>query len=140
MSKGAALAVKIVISVLLVGGGLTYLIVTSFGESMIYYKTVDELLGERARFEGQPIRVNGLLVEGSVQQKPGTDEYRFELSKNTSRLQISYSGILPDSMTPGRELVVEGVLEPGGTSFAASEILTKCPSKYEDVARSKGGS
>jgi cytochrome c-type biogenesis protein CcmE len=139
MSKGAALAVKIAISVLLVGGALTYLVVSSFGESMIYYKTVGELVAERSRFEGQPIRVNGLLVEGSVKQQPGTDHYRFVLSKNTTELEVSYTGILPDSMAPGRELVVEGVLQPGGNRFAASEILTKCPSKYEDVAKAKGG-
>lgn len=139
MSKTTSTAIKIVISVLLVGGALTYLITTSFGESMIYYKTVDELFAERARFTGQPVRVNGLLLEGSVQQKPGTDEYRFTMVKNAERLEVSYTGILPDSMAPGRELVIEGVLQPEGRQFAASEILTKCPSKYEDVAKAKGG-
>jgi cytochrome c-type biogenesis protein CcmE len=132
-------AIKIIATVLVVGGAAAYLLASSFGESMVYYKTVDELLRERARFEGTPIRVNGLLVEGSVARKPDTDEYRFVLSKNGAQIAVTYRGILPDTMLPGRELVVEGALLPGGDELAATEILTKCPSKYEGVAKSKGG-
>lgn len=131
--------IKILVTVIIVGGGLGYLVASSFGESMVYYKTVEELFVERARFEGEPVRVNGLLVEGSIQQKPGTDQFRFKLSKNGKILEIAYSGILPDTMKPGRELVVQGVIVKGEDLFEASEILTKCPSKYEDVAKSKGG-
>ena len=134
-----ATIIKILVTVLLVGGALTYLIATSFDESMVYYKTVEEVLDERARFEGEPVRINGLLVEGSVKHKPGTDEFRFTLSKNGKIIEVAYSGILPDSMEPGRELVVQGTLEKGSDCLNASEILTKCPSKYEDVAKSKGG-
>ena len=104
---------------------------------MVYYKTVDELLTDRARQEGRPIRVNGLLVEGSVARRPGTDEFRFALAKNGATIAVTYRGILPETMLPGRELVVEGVLAKGADEFAASEILTKCPSKYESVAKSK---
>ena len=131
--------IKILVTVLLVGGALTYLIMSSFDQSMVYYKTVEEVLTERSRFEGEPVRINGLLVEGSVKQKPGTDEFRFNLSKNGKTIEVAYSGILPDSMEPGRELVVQGTLEKGTNRLEASEILTKCPSKYEDVAKSKGG-
>ena len=131
--------IKILVTVLIVGGGIGYLVASSFGESMVYYKTVEELLGERARFEGTPVRVNGLLVDGSIKQKPDTDQFRFKLSKNGKILEIAYSGILPDTMKPGRELVVQGVLANGEDLLEASEILTKCPSKYEDVAKSKGG-
>jgi cytochrome c-type biogenesis protein CcmE len=133
------LALQILASVLVVGGGLAWLVFGSDdGESMVYYKTVDELLAERARFESKPIRVNGLLAPDSVRNRPGTDRFRFDLTKNGARLAVEYAGILPDSMLPGRELVVHGVLQPGADLLLASEILTKCPSKYEEVARSRG--
>lgn len=132
------LALQIAASLLVVGGGLTWLLLgAGDGDAMVYYKTVDELLAERARFEGGPVRVNGLLVEGSVRARPGTDEFRFDLAKNGARLAVEYAGILPDSMLPGRELVVQGVLRPGADLLLASEILTKCPSKYEEEARSR---
>jgi cytochrome c-type biogenesis protein CcmE len=133
--------IAIVATVLVVGSVFVYLLLSSFeGDSMVYYKTVDELLADRARLESRPIRINGLLVDGSIQRKPGTDEYRFSLSKNGAQLAVTYRGILPETMLPGRELVVEGALAAGGNDFAATEILTKCPSKYESVAKSKAKS
>jgi len=130
--------IAIVATVLVVGGVFVYLLVSSFsGDSMVYYKTVDELLADRARLENRPIRINGLLVDGSISRRPGTDEYRFTLTKNGAQLAVTYRGILPETMLPGREIVVEGALKPGGNEFAATEILTKCPSKYESVAKSK---
>jgi cytochrome c-type biogenesis protein CcmE len=135
----AATVIKIVVTVVLVGGALAYLVLSSFDRSMVYYKTVAEVLAERARFEREPVRVNGLLVDGSIRQRPGTDEFRFTLSKAGKTLEVEYSGILPDSMEPGRELVIQGTLVGGTDRFHASEILTKCPSKYEDVAKAKGG-
>ena len=131
-------ALQIVLIAVVVGGAAIYLLVSSFGGGgMVYYKTVDELLAERARFESRPVRINGLLVDGSVERRPGTDEYRFALAKNGERITVTYRGVLPETMLPGREIVVEGALVPGRDDFAATEILTKCPSKYESVAKSK---
>jgi len=136
----SAKIIKVIITVMIVGGALTYLVLSSFGEgAIVYYKTVDELLSERADFEGNVVKVNGLLVDGSIQQKPGTDQFKFTLSKNGKELLITYSGILPDTMKPGRELVVQGILQSGTDRLIASEILTKCPSKYENKAKMKGG-
>jgi len=131
-------AIAIAATAVVVGGAVAYLLFSSLeGGGMVYYVTVDELLAQRARREGKPIRVNGLLVDGSVARRTGTDEYRFSLAKNGRKIEVTYRGILPDTMLPGREIVVEGVLRPGSDDFAASEILTKCPSKYEAVAKSR---
>ena len=132
-------ALRIIAAVVIVGGAAAYLLASGLGDSMVYYKTVDELLAERARFEGRPIRVNGLLVEGSIARRPGADEFRFRLRKNGRELAVTYGGILPDNMIPGVEIVVEGALRPGADEFDGTEILTKCPSKYESVAKAKGG-
>jgi cytochrome c-type biogenesis protein CcmE len=126
------------VSAIVVIGAVAYLMFTSFGESMVYYKTVDELLSETDRFEGKPVRINGVLVTGSLRHDPRNDEYRFGMSKQGQTLDVSYRGVLPDSMQDGQELVVHGVLNPSDRLFVASEILTKCPSKYEAEAKSKG--
>ena len=123
--------VSIALTVILVVGAIGYLLMSSFDDTMIYYKTVDELLGEKSRFEGKTVRINGKLVPQSVRQKPGTNQFRFQLSKQGQVLEVAYAGILPDAMQDGRELVVQGILQPASTLFMASEILTKCPSKHE---------
>ena len=125
---------KIGLTVVLFLGAVVYLIASSFGETMVYYKTVDELLDNTAKYAGTPIRINGVLVPGSLMQKPGTDEYRFQMSKRGKVMDVSYSGIVPDSMEEGRDLIVQGELNSQSSMFEATEILTKCPSKYEAKA------
>ncbi len=132
---GTQKALAITASIAAVVGALGYLLVSGFGESIIYYKTVDELLAEPGKWTERPVRINGNLVPGSIRQRPGTDQYRFALSKRGQRVEIAYTGILPDAMQEDRDLVVHGTWQPQGELFAASEILTKCPSKYEDQAR-----
>ena len=50
-------------------------------------------------------------------------------------MDVSYEGVLPDTMQEGQELVVHGVYDGVAKTFRAKEILTKCPSKYEAKAK-----
>ncbi len=136
--KKKSKTVPVVVTIVIVVGAIAYLMFSSFGESMIYYKTVNELLAEPARFTDRPVRVNGVVMAGSVKQKPGTNQYRFEISKRDKVLEVEYAGILPDAMQPGREIVIQGVLQTDHRRFIASEILTKCPSKHEAKAEAAG--
>ncbi len=103
---------------------------------MVYYKTVDELLNDTGRFAGQSIRVNGALVPDSLRQKPGTDQYRFKVSKRGKIMEVAYAGVLPDAMGDGQDVIVHGIFSEKKNIFSATEILTKCPSKYEAKAQS----
>ena len=73
---------KIVITLLLLAAAVTYFALSNFGDSMIYYKTVDELIAEQDRFKGKLVHLNGVLEEGSLSKKPGTDQFRFRMIKN----------------------------------------------------------
>jgi cytochrome c-type biogenesis protein CcmE len=126
---------KVVLSAVLVVGAIGYLVVSSFGKTMVYYKTVDELLNDTSKYSGTPIRINGVLVPESLMQKPGTHQYRFQMSKRGKVLDVSYLGIVPDSMEDGRDLIVQGEFNVQAGLFDATEILTKCPSKYEAKAQ-----
>ena len=121
-------------SIGIVVGAAVYLLVSGFDDTVVYYKTVDELMAAPERFETRPVRINGRLVPGSVQVKPDTREYRFKLIKRQKQLTVAFSGILPDTMQEGQDLVVQGVYDVSRRLFIASEVLTKCPSKYEAEA------
>ena len=128
---------KIVTTVMTVIGALgaaVYLVFSGFDNTVVYYKTVDELLTNTDRFVNRPVRVNGRLVPHSVQVKPGTSQYRFELEKRHKTVLVTYNGILPDTLSEGQDLVVQGTYDPVGHAFNATEVLTKCPSKYEAEA------
>ena len=124
-----------IFSILAIVGAVVYLLVSGFDDTVVYYKTVPELLADPGRFASRPVRINGLLVAGSLRAKPGTNEFRFQLSKRDAKLDVSYEGVLPDTMQEGQELVVHGVYDSGSKTFRAQEILTKCPSKYEAQAK-----
>ncbi len=119
------------LSGLLAIGAVVYLSVSGFDDTVVYYKTVNEIMENPAGFADRPVRVNGILVEGSVKAKTGSNEYRFKLIKQNSIMEVSYKGILPDTMREGFELLVQGVFNTNSNLFVANEILTKCPSKYE---------
>ena len=48
-----------------------------------------------------------------------------------ARLPVRYKGVKPDMFQTGADVIVEGRLEPDGV-FAASVLMTSCPSKYQE--------
>ena len=58
---------------------------------------------------------------------------RFKIADDSGNLAVIYNGPRPDMLRDGSEAVVEGrYIE--GESFEASNLLLKCPSKYEGEA------
>jgi len=45
-------------------------------------------------------------------------------------ISVLYYGIKPDTLQPGRDVILEGSFGPEKV-FTASTLLTQCPSKYE---------
>jgi cytochrome c-type biogenesis protein CcmE len=128
--------VKIIVSVLVVGGGLGYLLYSTAGSAFEYYKHVDEVTGARASWQGKPMQLHGFVVPGSIQKRFDKDhgrlEYRFRETNCGQDLDVYYAGVVPDTFKDGAEVVVKGTLE--GDSFHSTEVMAKCPSKYQATA------
>ena len=50
-------------------------------------------------------------------------------------IEVTYNGIKPDTLQPGRDVILEGNYKKG--VFYASSLLTQCPSKYEPPSMSE---
>ncbi|HEX9940118.1 MAG TPA: cytochrome c maturation protein CcmE [Longimicrobium sp.] len=118
-------------------GVVGYLMVTGMRDSMTYFLTPAELAtrvsANPAFAEEAGVRVGGRVVPGSVSFDQKTLDLRFTLvDTETGRTSfpVHYNGPLPDTFQEGRDVVVEGNYRPGGT-FQASNVLTKCGSRYE---------
>lgn len=122
--------VKVVASVLIVGGGLSYLLVSSAKDGLEYYKQVDEVAADPERWTGPNLKMGGHVRAGSIFNKPGTLEYVFTVEKDDAAIDVQYTGTVPDTFKEGSEVVVAGRLTPEGR-FEAEEVVAKCPSKYE---------
>jgi len=111
---------------------ISYLGYTGFKSSATYYYTVSEFTEQRGAVNGENVRVNGQVVDGSIEKNITERTLRFNIIdlEGKDSLSVVYQGIVPDAFKAGREVVVEGNLISSGV-FEANNILTKCPSKYE---------
>ncbi|MCC6667487.1 MAG: cytochrome c maturation protein CcmE [Polyangiaceae bacterium] len=133
----------LVAALLVMGGGILALVLTSFKQSAVYSKGVDELIAEKERIAGRNVRVTGNLVKGTLKRRDEPCEYRFSVSKNEKSLDVRYAQcVVPDTFrdVPGMdvEVTAEGKLTSEG-HFEANQIMAKCPSKYEMKDRAQKG-
>jgi cytochrome c-type biogenesis protein CcmE len=110
--------------------GLLILITQGFKGNMVYSITVSELVeGEGGgRLDG--LRVQGNVVEGTIDHRPADSYLHFVMTDGTTQVPVTYHGMVPDTFGEMGEVTVEGSYKPGG-DFEATFLMAKCPSKYE---------
>jgi len=78
---------------------------------------------------GQPIRVGGMVVEGSVKRSQDSLRVQFDMTDHQATVTAVYVGILPDLFDEGQGVVTAGVLDENGV-LQASEVLAKHDENY----------
>ena len=78
---------------------------------------------------GKPIRVGGMVREGSVQRSDGSLAVRFVITDYEADVTVQYEGILPDLFDEGQGAVASGQLNEEGV-LLASEVLAKHDENY----------
>jgi cytochrome c-type biogenesis protein CcmE len=107
-----------------------YLIYTGIRDTMTFYLTVPEVLAGPVETQSEIIRVGGNVFPDSVKWNSRDLKLFFKIGDKNANLEVNYSGVVPDSFKPGREVVLEGKYEGNG-KFIAKTIMPKCASKYE---------
>jgi cytochrome c-type biogenesis protein CcmE len=121
---------KILLSVAVAGGALVALLWATVSSGAEYYKYVDEVAQDPDPWRGKRLQIHGHVAPGSIQRRKGTLDYRFTVERNGRSMIVEYSGIVPDTFKDQSEVVVKGRLRPDG-GFQGTEVMAKCPSKYE---------
>jgi cytochrome c-type biogenesis protein CcmE len=124
-------AAKIGATTLVLATVFGVLLYTTLGESMQYYKYVDEVMVSPEQWTGKKLQVHGFVVPGSIGKKRDRLEYQFDIQRNGKTLRAYYNGIVPDTFKADSEVVLTGELTPNG--FVAHDMTAKCPSKYEEA-------
>lgn len=137
MSKG----VQIAVGALLVAGLLGWYASSRIeGGSFVYYQTLEEF---RAAGDAGAVRVHGYVAPGSIERDVEAKVVRFAVQNDPPHAGGSAEGALrvvyanletPDLFKDGAEVVVEGGLQRGSAEFHATNVLAKCPSKFEAKA------
>lgn len=129
--------------------GILTLVFSSGDDAVVYSYQVDELKAQAAELGDRQVRVQGMLVSGTLTRRDEPCEYRFMLQKagdkNGEPLKVQYPQcVVPDTFRDVKgvevEVTAEGRLAPDG-HLEASTIFAKCPSKYEmrETANEMGG-
>ncbi|MFQ6051500.1 MAG: cytochrome c maturation protein CcmE [Candidatus Hydrothermarchaeota archaeon] len=93
-----------------------------------FYLTVSQVSANSDKYLNHEVRVVGDILEGTLTWIPKT--LKFTLSDGKSSLNVTYKGDLPVDIGEGKRVVVTGILD-SKTHVTASQILVKCPTKYE---------
>ena len=119
---------------------VAYLVMMGLQGSTVYFLTVSELQARGTAAQNQILRVSGTLIPGSLQRDTDGLSVHFLIADPaaTTPLTVTYrGGQVPDTMSDTSanniEIVAEGKLNAAGT-FAATDVLAKCPSRLEDAS------
>jgi cytochrome c-type biogenesis protein CcmE len=136
---GAAIAIALAMG----AAAISALVLLGMQDKAIYSKPVDELLAQKTKFMGRPVRAEGTLVHSTLVKRDSPCEYRFSIAKNGVELPVRFAQcVVPDTFrdVPDMDVgvTVEGELQANDT-FDATSVLAKCPSKYDMQQRKQRG-
>ncbi len=118
---------------LALASGVGFLLSGVGGDAFVYSRTVLEVTSDPAAFLGREIRVEGDLVPGSIVFREEPCEWRFAIQSEGAQLSVRFSHcVVPDTFRDGFGISVVALGELGEDQvFEASELVPRCPSKYE---------
>ena len=122
-------ALRAVISAVILVTATTLVLYATVSSGAQYYKHVDEVMVSPEAWYGKGMQLHGFVVNDSIEKRRDSLDYRFKLRTGDHAVLASYTGIVPDTFKDGAELVLTGQLGPNG--FQATDMMAKCPSKYE---------
>jgi len=154
-SHTSGMRIKIITGSLLVVAAILYLVISSTQANAQYFLTVDEVLSRGDSFKGKSIRISGVVLGKTIRYDPQTELLTFSIAHISGdnqevekagglaavlhaaandparqTIKIVYKGIRPDLLKDESQAILSGVLNSDG-SFNASEILLKCPTRYD---------
>lgn len=107
-----------------------YLLYLSFGSSVSYYVTVSEFYDRETELQDINLRMAGKVMESSVGWNAEDIKLSFTITEGGKNMPVIYHGAQPSGFNEGSSILVEGKYEAEGI-FRASQLILKCPSKYE---------
>ena len=123
-------AVRLAICSLILVGATAYMAYLGASSGWTYYVTVDECLEQLDALKGSRVRVSGTVAEGSLVVARDRRSATFRIAGQAGSMAVRCRGFVPETLTEGRPVVVEGQINRGGT-IEATQVLTRCASKYE---------
>jgi cytochrome c-type biogenesis protein CcmE len=136
MVQSTLFKVLVTAALLLAGGG--FLVYSSLDDAQ-YYEMVDKVAAHPENYLGKDLKLHGYVVADSIVDEQKT-EHTFALEMNSQHIDIHFVGEKPDNLKNRAEVVAVGHLtrdDAGHLVFNATELMAKCPSKYQGAQANK---
>jgi cytochrome c-type biogenesis protein CcmE len=117
------------IGAVLMAVALGFLLFNAFSSFSVYYYYVGEFKEKQAEIGDKAVRVAGTVADAPVTWDVSSRTTSFTLTDGENDLYVAYTGSVPDTFKVGIDAVVYGKYD--GSTFQATELTTKCASKYE---------
>jgi len=148
---------KLVLTTAVVVAGVAFF-AKSASTSTQHYKMVDQLLEtDLSQWQGKELKVHGWVVAGTIKEKIVNQETirTFVVHKDGKKIRVFNRGPKPDTFKDQSEVVSTGRIVPAAEMAAmaqsldiriesdmpyvvdATELMAKCPSKYEGAQANK---
>lgn len=146
---------KLILGIVIIIAAVVYLIASSTLSQSQYFLTVEELQSNQAEYVGKNVRMSGVVLGDTIAYDPQTLELTFQVAQipgdhrvieqmggmsvvlaqaaqdpTLPKMTIHYVGPRPDLLKDEAQAIITGSLDENGI-FQASELLLKCPSKYQ---------
>lgn len=126
--------IKLSIGATVVVAAVAYLMFSGTTASTAFFLTVPELQERVLTLQGKAVRVAGKVTDDPIQWDVQNLALAFTMGDATYRVPVRYKGIKPDMFQTGADVIVEGRVGQDGV-LIASNLMTSCPSKYEEDKR-----
>jgi cytochrome c-type biogenesis protein CcmE len=143
---GSRRNVGVLIGLLAVAGGVLSFVLGQDAEQLTYAKDVASVVGKQAELGARNLKVQGVLVPGSLVKREEPCEFRFKLRQKDAAdgavMDVRFAQcIVPDTFrdVPGMDVEATVTGQLAADHFQASSIEAKCPSKYEMEQRQLAG-
>ncbi|MEX0907368.1 MAG: cytochrome c maturation protein CcmE [Gemmatimonadota bacterium] len=122
------------VATVVVLSGFGYLVYGGISENLVpYFQTPAELLARGDRAVGQPSRLGGQVVPGTVDWDADALELRFTLQDAGSHVAVISRSAPPAMFREGQGVIVEGKLNRAGV-FESSSLMVKHSNEYRPPA------
>jgi cytochrome c-type biogenesis protein CcmE len=98
-----------------------------------YYRQVSDLA--TGQYDGKNVKVGGRVLDGTIKRDATGVRFTIEdLTGDAAKVNVLYSGQMPNAFDAGVDVVVIGKYASNGALITADQLQTKCPSKYKGQA------
>lgn len=120
---------RIILGVVIIAMSLGYLAFGRLEKNIVYFVTPSELLAKGGAALDKPVRLGGVVKEGSIRWDAQNTLLEFDLKDEAGEIRVISHETPPQMFQDEMGVVVEGKKDAGGV-FQSSRLMVKHSNEY----------